>query len=108
MTKSKSGSHRKQKPGNRQPAAEQLQEGSAQGVTGGGSRMGPSAKGGRQGDAGLGDEAELQQSAQREGMGSHRHSGRGNEQAIDATADVDDLGNRIRGAANSREPGNKG
>jgi hypothetical protein len=49
-----------------------------------------------------------EQSAQREGMGNHRHSGRGNEQAIDAAADVDDLGNRIRGAANAREPGNKG
>lgn len=54
------------------------------------------------GNMGMDETSEIQQSAQREGMGSHRHSGRGNEQAIDATADVDDLGNHIRGAANSR------
>ncbi len=36
--------------------------------------------------------AEVQQSAQREGMGNHRHSSRGNEQALDAAADVDDVG----------------
>ncbi|NML61726.1 hypothetical protein HHL21_11670 [Massilia sp. RP-1-19] len=53
------------------------------------------------------DTLEVQQSAQREGMGSHRHSSRGNAQAIDAAADVDDLGNHLRGAANSRN-GNKG
>jgi len=44
---------------------------------------------------------EIQQSAQREGMGRHRHSGRGNEQAIDAARDVDDLGSHQRGAAES-------
>ncbi|MES2899872.1 MAG: hypothetical protein V4723_09100 [Pseudomonadota bacterium] len=35
---------------------------------------------------------EIQQSAPREGMGNHRHSNRGNEQALDAAADVDDVG----------------
>lgn len=54
------------------------------------------------GNLGAQESSEVQQSAQREGMGSHRHTNRGNEQAIDATADVDDLGNHIRGAANSR------
>jgi len=47
--------------------------------------------------------AAIQQSVQREGMGHHRHSGRGNEQAIDAARDVDDLGNHQRGAAESGE-----
>ncbi len=37
-------------------------------------------------------QAEIQQSAPREGMGNHRHSNRGNEQALDAAADVDDVG----------------
>ena len=57
-----------------------------------------------QGGSGMGSQetSEVQQSAQREGMGSHRHSNRGNEQALDATADVDDLGNHVKGAANSR------
>ena len=45
--------------------------------------------------------AEVQQSAQREGMGNHRHSNRGNEQAIDATTDTADLGSHRRGAASS-------
>lgn len=45
--------------------------------------------------------AEVQQSAQREGMGHHRHSGRGHEQAIDADADVDDLGSHHDGAGRS-------
>lgn len=46
--------------------------------------------------------AEVQQSAQREGMGHHRHSGRGNEQALDADKDVDSLGNRVSSAGSSR------
>lgn len=54
------------------------------------------------GNLGSEETSEVQQSAQREGMGSHRHSNRGNEQALDAAADVDDLGNHIKGAANSR------
>jgi hypothetical protein len=54
------------------------------------------------GNPGAQQAAEIQQSAQRVGMGSHRHSGRGNEQALDADADVDDLGNRVKGAARSR------
>jgi hypothetical protein len=102
MTKSKTGKPGKQKPASKRPAAGEPQEGSQQSGTAAGSSMG-----GRQGGVDAGDEAEVQQSAQREGMGSHRHGGRGNEQAIDAAADVDDLGNRIRGAANSRETGNK-
>ena len=107
MTKSKAGKHGKQKPASKRPAPGQPQEGSQQSGTPAGSSMGGTDEGGRQGDVDAADEAEVQQSAQREGMGSHRHSGRGNEQAIDAAADVDDLGNRIRGAANSRETGNK-
>lgn len=107
MTRSKSGKHRKQKPASRQPADGEPQQGSEQSGTGGGSAMGGADAGSRQGDADPADEAEVQQSGQREGMGSHRHSGRGSEQSIDAAADVDNLGNRIRGAANSRETGSK-
>ncbi|MFP5391728.1 MAG: hypothetical protein ACLGI6_09300 [Gammaproteobacteria bacterium] len=51
---------------------------------------------------GIDEVAEVQQSAQREGMGNHRHSNRGNEQAIDAVADVDKLGNHVSSAAKSR------
>jgi hypothetical protein len=97
MTKSKTGKHGKQKPASKRLAAGEKQEGSQQSGTAAGSSMG-----GRQGGVDAGDEAEVQQSAQREGMGSHRHSNRGNEQALDATADVDDLGNQVKGAANSR------
>ena len=49
-------------------------------------------------DASYDEFAEVQQSAPREGMGNHRHSSRGNEQAIDADAAVDDVGSH-RGAA---------
>lgn len=94
--------------------------GTAQSGMTGGSGMGGNDRGSRQGgdepelkdvdpgydpqagNLGSQETSEVQQSAQREGMGSHRHSNRGNEQAIDATADVDDLGNHIRGAANSQ------
>lgn len=94
--------------------------GTAQSGMTGGSGMGGNDRGSRQGgdepayeDVDLGydpqagnlgsqETSEVQQSAQREGMGSHRHSNRGNEQALDATADVDDLGNHVKGAANSR------
>ncbi|MFL6656741.1 MAG: hypothetical protein ACJ8GW_01615 [Massilia sp.] len=48
---------------------------------------------------------EIQQSTQREGMGNHRHSARGNEQALDADADVDDLGSHVGSAAHSRSKG---
>ena len=93
--------------------------GSAQSGMTGGSGMGGNDRGSRQGadapleeidtgidpqagNLGAQDVAEVQQSAQREGMGQHRHSSRGNEQALDADANVDDLGNHIRGAGNSR------
>lgn len=94
--------------------------GTAQSGMSGGSGMGGNDRGSMQGgnqpayeDVDLGydpqagnlgsqETSEVQQSAQREGMGSHRHSNRGNEQALDATADVDDLGNHVKGAANSR------
>ena len=94
--------------------------GTAQSGMTGGSGMGGNDRGSRQGgdepayediDVGYDPQAgnlgsqetsEVQQSAQREGMGSHRHSNRGNEQALDAAADVDDLGNHVKGAANSR------
>ena len=46
--------------------------------------------------------AEVQQSAQRAGMGQHRHSSRGSEQAGDADADLDNLGNRSNSAGRSR------
>jgi hypothetical protein len=53
-----------------------------------------------------GDEtAEIQQSAQREGMGHHRHTGRERDQALDATADVDSLGSQQSGAAKSGDGG---
>ncbi|MEO7580062.1 MAG: hypothetical protein ABIT83_20830 [Massilia sp.] len=53
----------------------------------------------------MGDDeiAEVQQSAQREGMGRHRHTHRGHQQALDATADVDMLGSQESGAAIARE-----
>ena len=51
-------------------------------------------------EAGGHEIAEVQQSAQREGMGQHRLRNRGN-QDIDAT-DADDLGSRDRGAADSQ------
>ena len=92
--------------------------GSAQSGMTGGSGMGGNDRGSRQGgdaplediDLGIDPQAEnqgvqqageVQQSQQREGMGNHRHSSRGNEQAIDADADMDDLGSHIKGAAHS-------
>ncbi|MES3021486.1 MAG: hypothetical protein V4857_07850 [Pseudomonadota bacterium] len=54
-----------------------------------------------------GEDAEIQQSVQREGMGNHRHSNRGNEQAIDAT-DAEDLGSHEGAAADAevrKKPG---
>jgi hypothetical protein len=57
------------------------------------------------GEVGLDDVAEIQQSAQREGMGQHRHRGRGHDQAEDATADVDKLGSQQSGAAKSGDGG---
>lgn len=44
-------------------------------------------------EAGGHEAAEIQQSAQREGMGQHRHRGRDSAHAIDAT-DKEDLGSR--------------
>lgn len=49
--------------------------------------------------------AEVQQSAQREGMGNHRHSQRGNEQAIDADDAQDALGTHHSAAGTSVPPG---
>ena len=43
---------------------------------------------------GSGQSGEIQHSAQREGMGQHRHSSRGNDNALDAAADVDDVGSQ--------------
>lgn len=51
---------------------------------------------------GMDEPAEVQQSAQREGMGHHRHSTRGNEQNLDATIDIDDLGSHGNAAGSSR------
>lgn len=107
--KAKANKHRKEKAQARRPATEQptradpgsQQQGSAQA-----SRQGGQA--GNRGNApqaarmGAPEEGEIQQSAQREGMGSHRHT-RPNEQALDAAADVDSLGTHERGAAISRE-----
>ena len=45
---------------------------------------------------------EVKQSAQREGMGRHRHSGRGNEQILDGTIDIDELGTQRSGPGSSR------
>ena len=81
--------------------------GSAQSGMTGGAGMGGNDRGAQRADPGSrqsGDRSEepptneVQQSAQREGMGEHRHSARGNEQAIDATTD-DDLGSHRPGAA---------
>lgn len=51
---------------------------------------------------GMDEPAEVQQSAQREGMGHHRHSTRGNEQNLDGTIDIDDLGSHGNAAGTSR------
>ena len=48
-------------------------------------------------------DAEIQQSAQRQGMGHHRHPGREHEQAQDAT-DADNLGHHDASAANTDKP----
>lgn len=53
---------------------------------------------------GTDDIAEVQQSVQREGMGNHRHSQRGNEQALDADDAQDDLGSH-HSAAGTSAPG---
>lgn len=49
--------------------------------------------------------ADVQQSSPREGMGHHRHSGRGNEQALDADDNVDDVGTHHGSAGRSRAEG---
>jgi hypothetical protein len=71
-----------------------------------GSQSGPvtDIPGGEEGPLAMGDDeiAEVQQSAQREGMGHHDHRRR-QKQAIDATSDVDKLGSQNSGAANSSE-----
>ena len=51
------------------------------------------------------DYAEVQQSIQREGMGKHRHSGRGNEQALDVDDDVDSVGTHHGSAGRSHTEG---
>lgn len=56
-------------------------------------------------DASYDEYAEVQQSIQREGMGSRRHSGRGNEQALDADDDFDDVGSHHGSAGRSRTDG---
>lgn len=86
--------------------------GSAQSGMTGGAGMGGNDTGMEQLDAGneqRTDEAddppvaEVQQSAQREGMGNHRHNSRGNQQAEDASVDMDDLGTHAPAAATSRK-----
>jgi len=58
--------------------------------------------GNRQDDLiGTGEAADMQQSAQREGMGHHRHSGRANEQDLDTPRDEGDLGSHSRAAGRS-------
>ena len=88
------------------------------GMTGGGA-MGGNAQSGRQGgqdgeqmadegarqgagEASYDEFAIVQQSVTREGMGNHRHSHRGYEQAFHADADVDDLGNHAGAPERSR------
>ncbi len=51
---------------------------------------------------GIDEEVEVQQSAQRVGMGSHRQGGRPNEQALDGASDVDSLGTHSASAGKSR------
>lgn len=98
MKKSKAGKQGKQQ-GKQQSRTSQ---GSMQGGTEPGEQDTGPGYDAQAGNMGMDETPDVQQSAQREGMGSHRHSGRGNEQALDATADVDDLGNHVRGAASSR------
>jgi hypothetical protein len=73
-----------------------------------GSQSGPATDipGGDAGPLELGDDeiAEVQQSAQREGMGHHDHRRR-QKQVLDATSDVDKLGSQNSGAANSNDDG---
>lgn len=99
MKKSKAGKQGKRQQGNQQSRTNQ---GSMQGGTEAGEQDADLGYESQPGNLGMEEMLEVQQSAQREGMGSHRHSNRSNEQALDATADVDALGTHIRGAANSR------
>lgn len=107
--KAKASKHRKEKAQARRPATEQqtrAEPGSQQQGSAAASRQGGQAGSGgnvpQAGRMGVPEEGEIQQSAQREGMGSHRHT-RPNEQALDAAADVDSLGAHERGAAISRK-----
>ena len=101
--KAKANKHRKEQAQAKQPRAQSgsQQQGSAPASRQGGQadNRGNAPQVGRMGAP---EAAETQQSAQREGMGSHRHT-RPNEQALDAAADVDSLGTHERGAAISRE-----
>jgi hypothetical protein len=73
-----------------------------------GSQSGPvtDIPGGDAGPLEMGDDeiAEVQQSAQRVGMG-HHDTRRRQKQALDATSDVDKLGSQNSGAANSNDDG---
>lgn len=51
---------------------------------------------------GMDEPGEVQQSAQREGMGHHRHTSRGNQQNLDGTIDIEDLGSHGNAAGTSR------
>jgi hypothetical protein len=62
------------------------------------SRQGSGPGNEQRAEAGAHESAEIQQSAQREGMRQHRGRSRGNAQAIDAT-DAEDLGSRDASAA---------
>lgn len=74
-----------------------------------GSSPAESRQGQPQGDPGdpaddlidIDEPAEVQQSAQREGMGHHRHSGRANEQDLDTPRDEGDLGSHSPAAGKS-------
>jgi hypothetical protein len=107
--KAKANKHRKEQAQAKRPATQEqtrAQSGSQQQGSAPSSRQGGQAdnrgNAPQAGRMGAPEEAEAQQSAQREGMGSHRHT-RPNEQALDAAADVDSLGTHERGAAISRE-----
>lgn len=66
-------------------------------------KLGSQQQGGNRGES---QGAEVQQSAQREGMGNHRHTNRDSENDAEATRDVDDVGSRRPAAARDSDDKN--
>ena len=80
------------------------ESGNRQGGQGSAQKAGPGERQSAD-DASYDEFSEVQQSVPREGMGKHRHSGRGNEQALEADDNFDDLGAHHGSAGRSRTDG---